>query len=384
MWGDIKNNALMTWQNIQGDLQTIGGNLVALWTQYWIDFNAAVQTCGQPIINSISGLFNSIWNTAIDPFIQLVTGVWADFTQILLDLWNEHGKPLLNNIGEFVNTTMGLFQSIYDNVLEPIITPFLETLSWLWEEHLSKMVYALGDFIMSLVNGVLEIYNKFIAPLVEYLLEKLAPTWSYLSNLVIGVAGTIIGTISDLITGLIKILKGLIDFNVGIFTGNWKKAWEGVKSIFKGIFDSLVGIAKAPINLIIDAINALISGLNKVHFDLPDWGILGDWAGKSFGINIPKIPKLAQGAEIPPNREFLAVLGDQKRGTNIEAPLSTIQEAVYNVISGQNDGMKNIMFSSVEVQREILEAILGIQIGDDVIGQAANRYNRKQTVIHGG
>ena len=384
MWGDIKNNALMTWQNIQGDLQTIGGNLVTLWTSYWSDFNDAVKTWGQPIINSISKLFNSIWSTAIDPAVKLITKAWADFTGILLDLWNEHGKPLLDNIGEFVNTTIGLFQSIYDNVLEPIITPFLETLSWLWEEHLSKMVYALGDFIMSLVNGVLEIYNKFIAPLVEYLLKKLAPAWSFLSRLVIGVVGTIIGTISDLITGLMKILTGIIDFIVGTFTGNWKKAWEGVKSIFKGIFDSLVGIAKAPINLIIDAINALISGLNKVHFDLPDWGILGDWAGKSFGINIPQIPKLAQGAVIPPNREFLAVLGDQKRGTNIEAPLSTIQEAVYNVISGQNDGMKNLMFSSVEVQREILEAILGIQIGDDVIGQAANRYNRKQTVIHGG
>ena len=69
----------MTWQNIQGDLQTIGGNLVALWTSYWSDFNDAVKTWGQPIINSISKLFNSIWRgTAIDPFIRkVVTGVWA-------------------------------------------------------------------------------------------------------------------------------------------------------------------------------------------------------------------------------------------------------------------------------------------------------------------
>ena len=170
MWGDIQRNANMTWQNIQGNVQTAGRNLVTLWTQYWSDFNTAVQTWGQPIINSISKLFNSIWSTAIDPAIQLITQYWADFTGILLDLWNEHGERLLNNIGEFVYTTIGLFQSIYDNILEPIITPFLETLSWLWEKHLSKMVYALGDFIMSLVNGALEIYNKFIEPLVEYLL----------------------------------------------------------------------------------------------------------------------------------------------------------------------------------------------------------------------
>ena len=325
MWGDIKNNALMTWKNIQGDLQTIGGNLVALWTSYWSDFNDAVKTWGQPIINSISKLFNSIWSTAIDPYIKIITKGWADFTEILLDLWNEHGAKLFDNVGEYVNTLIGMFQSIYDNILEPIITPFLEQVSWLWDKHLKDMVYALGDFIMSLVNGVLEIYNKFIAPLVEYLLEKLAPAWSYLSSLIIGVAGTIIGTISDLITGLIEILTGLVDFIVGIFTGNWEKAWEGVASIFKGIWDGIWGVAKGIINLIIDALNSFIAGINKISFDVPEWvPVIG---GKQWGFNIPKIPKLAQGAVIPPNREFLAVLGDQKYGTNIETPLSTMVEA---------------------------------------------------------
>lgn len=367
MWQDVQMNISTTWGNIQGDVSTIISNLTQLWTLFWTDMNVAVQTWGQPIIESISGLFNSIWSTAIDPFIQLVTGAWADFTGILLDLWNEHGATLFNNIGEFVNTTIGLFQSIYDNVLEPIITPFLETLSWLWEEHLSKMVYALGDFIMSVVNGALEIYNKFIAPLVEYLLEKLAPAWSYLSSLVIGVAGTIIGTISDLITGLIEILTGLVDFIVGIFTGNWEKAWEGVASVFKGIWDGIWGVAKGIINLIIDALNAFVAGINKIKFDVPEWiPVIG---GKSWGFNIPKIPKLAQGAVIPPNREFLAVLGDQKHGTNIEAPADLIKQKVMEAMieMGGNFGGGNT---------EVVLEIDGREFGRAVVEQG-NRENRR-------
>lgn len=345
MWGDIQRNASMTWQNIRGDLQTIGGNLVKLWTSYWSDFNDAVKTWGQPIINSISKLFNSIWSTAIDPAVKFITTAWADFTEILVELWNEHGTSLLDNIGKFAYTTTGLFQSIYDNVLEPIITPFLEQLSWLWEKHLSKMVGALGDFITSLTNGALEIYNEFIAPLVNNLLEKLAPAWSFLSELVIGVAGTILGTISDLVTGLIEALTGLIDFIVGVFTDDWKKVWEGVASVFKGIWEGIWGVAKGIINLIIDALNSFIAGINKIKFDVPEWvPILG---GKQWGFNIPKIPKLAQGGVIPPNREFLAVLGDQKHGTNIEAPLTTIEQAVRNVLSegyyGDNSGDKTII-----------------------------------------
>ena len=367
MWGDIKNNALMTWKNIQGDLQKIGKNLVALWISYWSDFNDAVKTWGQPIINSISKLFNSIWATAIDPAVQLITKLWADFTGILVDLWDEHGSILLNNIGEFVKKTIDLFQSIYDNVLEPIITPFLETLSWLWEEHLSKMVYALGDFIMSLINGALEIYNKFIAPLVEYLLEKLAPAWSYLSQLVIGVAGTITGTISDLVTGLIEILTGLIDFIVGIFTGNWQKAWEGVASVFKGIWDGIWGVAKGIINLIIDALNAFVSGINKIKFDVPGWvpGI----GGKQWGFNIPKIPKLAQGAVIPPNREFMAILGDNKRENEIVSPVSTMKQAFTEAMLelGGNFGGGNT---------EVVLEIDGREFGRAVVEQG-NRENRR-------
>lgn len=367
MWGDIKNNSLMTWHNIQGDLQTIGGNLVALWTSFWSDFNNAVKTWGQPIINSISNLFNSIWKTAIDPFIQLVTGVWADFTQILLDLWNEHGKSLLNNIGEFVNTTIGLFQSIYDNVLEPIITPFLETLSWLWEEHLSKMVYALGDFIMTLVNGALEIYNKFIEPLVEWLLEKLAPAWSFLSELVIGVAGTIIGTISDLVTGLLEVLTGLIDFIVGVFTDDWEKAWEGVASVFKGIWDGIWGVAKGIINLIINALNSFIAGINKIKFDVPEW--VPGLGGKTWGFDIPKIHPLAQGTVVPPNRKFLAMLGDNTKEHEIVSPLSTMKQAFTEAMieMGGNFGGGNT---------EVVLEIDGREFGRAVVEQG-NRENRR-------
>ena len=105
--------------------------------------------------------------------------------------------------------------------------------------------------------------------------------------------GSITSTIKGVVDGFKKIFNGIITFITGVFTGNWKKAWEGVKNIFKGIVDTLWSIIKFPLNLIIDGINALIGGLNKIKFDVPDWiPLIG---GKKFGFNIPKIPKLAVG-----------------------------------------------------------------------------------------
>ena len=290
--GDLVENISMTWDNIKGNVGTTLSNMTELWTTFWTDIDAGIEKWGQPIIDGVSDVFNSIWKDAIDPAVQLASKIWADFSGILVDLWNEHGKPLIDNIGEFVTNIIALFKKIWDKVLEPIITPFLETLSWLWDKHIKGLVEKVGDFIGKLVNGALEIYNKFISPILMWIIDKLSPTWSYLCNLVIGVFGTIVSFISDTIGAILDYLGGFIDFITGIFTGNWKKAWEGVKTMFKSAIDGIVAIFKFPINLIIDAINSFIAGLNKIQ--VPDWvPVVG---GK--GLNIPKIPKLATGGII--------------------------------------------------------------------------------------
>lgn len=299
---NLWQNLQMTWSNIEGNVSTMLTNMSTLWTTFWTDIQVGIETWGQPIIDGVTGVFNSIWADAIDPAIQLITKVWADFSGTLVNLWNTHGKPLINNIGEFATKTIALFQSIWDNVLEPIITPFLETLSWLWDNHLSKMVEKVGDFVGKLVNGALEIYNKFIQPIVTWILEKLSPVFSYLGSLISGVLGSVLGVVSDVFGAIFGILGGVIDFITGIFTGNWKKAWNGVKDVFKNIVDGLVGIFKFPINLIIDGINAFISGLNKIK--IPDW--VPAVGGK--GINIPKIPKLARGGII--DSPTIAMVGE--------------------------------------------------------------------------
>lgn len=292
LWENINT----TWANISGNIGTYIGNMTTLWSTFWADIQAGIEKWGQPIIDGVTKLFNSIWMDAIDPALQFITKLWADFSGILVELWNEHGKPLVDNIGEFVTNIIALFQKIWDDVLEPIITPFLETLSWLWDKHIKGLVKNVGDFIGSLVNGVLEIWNKFIQPIVMYLMDKLAPAWSFLSSLVISVFGTIIGVVSDVVGGIIKTLRGVVDFIVGVFTGNWEKAWNGVKNIFTGLWDSVAGIFKGVINVVIDVINAIISGINKLHWSVPDWvPLIG---GKEFGFSIPKIPKLARGGII--------------------------------------------------------------------------------------
>ena len=135
-------------------------------------------------------------------------------------------------------------------------------------------------------------------------------------------------------------------------------------------------IVESAINLIIKGINWMISKLNTIHFEIPDWvPLIG---GKSFGINIPlvsevSLPRLATGAVIPPNREFMAVLGDQKSGTNIETPLETMVQAFRQALSdgGYSGNNEAVLVLDKEVLGKVvykLNKAEGNRIGVNLAG----------------
>lgn len=142
-----------------------------------------------------------------------------------------------------------------------------------------------------------------------------------------------------------QVFNGIITFVKGVFSGNWRQAWEGVKQIFAGVFNGLKSIAIAPINGIISIINGAIGLINDAISSAEDAFTFGPWdVPTPFGDvtigyeasfpRVPTIPYLASGAVIPPNKEFMAVLGDQKHGNNIEAPESLIRRIVREEAAG--------------------------------------------------
>lgn len=109
----------------------------------------------------------------------------------------------------------------------------------------------------------------------------------------IGLFGSLLQSVSDIFAGLTRIFGGIVDFITGVFTGDWEKAWSGVRDIFGGIFETLVALAKAPLNGVISLINGAIAGINNLGIKIPDW--VPRLGGKDFKINIPTIQMLYSG-----------------------------------------------------------------------------------------
>ena len=151
--------------------------------------------------------------------------------------------------------------------------------------------------------------------------------------------------------------------------------------------NGIIGFINGMISGLVSGINTIINAVNKIQFAVPDWvpGIGGQTLGFNLKtVSAPQIPYLAKGAVLPANRPFLAMVGDQSHGTNVEAPLATIQEAVALVMNDQLDAMMAGFDATVEQLRQLRQTVGAIEVGDTVIGRAAERYNRKMAVVRGG
>ena len=280
----------------------------------------------------VGSVFSGDWGAALDSIADFVNHA----RELLADLLDFVGYIF----GEIIDTIIekcGLAGTPVGNMLtgiKGIVQGALGLISGILTGDLEKMkqsVIQMLTGVKTFVFGIFDWFKLGLTSLLDWLDEKTNGRF----HEIIELAKTYV---SNVIDGVKQIFGGFIDFLTGVFTLDWEKAWEGIKEIFRGIWNTIVGVLEAAVNLIIKGINWLISKLNSLQIKIPDW--LG---GGSFGFNIRpiaelQIPRLAKGAIIPPNREFMAVLGDQKQGTNIEAPADLIRQIVREEINNFGGG----------------------------------------------
>lgn len=207
----------------------------------------------------------------INLFGEEATGVIDGAITILQTVWN-----ILSGFIEFVNAYVRpiveqIFSFIVGTVLPQIAQAFAE-----WAPTIASILQGLAEVVSSIATAIMAVI-QFLMPTIQS---------------IIGVA---LETIKGVVSGALTAIKGLVDVFAGIFTGDWTRVWEGVKSIFSGVWNSLKSIASGVLNGIIGLVNGVISGLNKLK--IPDWvpGI----GGKN--INIPLIPQFATGTDSTPD-----------------------------------------------------------------------------------
>ena len=295
--------------------------------------------------------------------ISLLTGSWipliiAGILSVVLAITvaTGHGKELIDGL----KTAVSGFKDFFIRVFEGDIPAAIQ--------RLRDAFGGLTEVTSAVLDGFRDMFNNLLS-LIEYVGNKIGIDLSGIiqvgKNYISNFFGILKEAVSESMSASARILQGLIEFISGTFTQEWETAWAGIKDVLAGILNGIITLFEAVTNLCRNKINSILDMLQELtSFTLPDW--LG---GHEFGgIDIPrldkiKIPRLATGAVIPPNREFLAVLGDQKQGNNIEAPAAAIEAAVARGMAQYGGGNQTAI----------------LKIGEQELGRIIFKLNKDQT-----
>lgn len=254
---DILHMLLDPFANNQDDIATA--------VQGIIDVLAVFSGTVSDIVGQVGSGFNALYSNYISPFVINFTDGVSDLLGAFLEFWNNNMQPVL---AEWAT----MFDDTYQSHLKPMIDAFMELLGVLieyiqlfWDNYLKAPLQWIIENVLPMLQPILEDLGKQV---------KLA-----------------VDIIADVITTMIKVIKGVFAILGDLIRGDWKKLWEDAKQIFKDIVNGILSIAETMANGLVDAINRMVQSINSIKFDVPDW--IPGIGGKSFGgFNIPEVPRV--------------------------------------------------------------------------------------------
>lgn len=455
--GETTKAVATIFESLRSDAaQQIIGNLISILAEVGMGITENAAKLGrdiltmitQPIIDNADLIKQALENTftAIEPFTSGLLTIVETIRDAVARLYDNHLKPLFDSITNGISDIFTILLEGYNTYIVPVLEGLSERFQELMEGPFGEMVAKVEEFLGKLIDSIKLLWESVLLPLFEWIASNIMPILATVVQFIGDTVFSVIESIINIIGDIAETLSGIIDFIVGVFTGDWKLAWKGVKEVFSGVwnlikdfisgiwdaiktifkgalkivatlvktawngiktltktvwnalknwisntwnsiktaassiwgkikdkitgfadaisdrvhdifsgmrdkiaavFEGIVDFIKQPLNKAIEFANNAISMINGALGGLENalsfgpWDIPTPFGTKTIGfsVSMPRVselPYLAQGAVIPPNAPFAAVLGDQRSGNNLEAPESLIRKIVREESGGNN------------------------------------------------
>ena len=477
----------------------ITADLIGIFAEIGMVRTETAAKLGRDILNMIAQPFidnKDILKSAIEGslgVIETVTSGVLTVVQNLSDaisrLYDEHVKPFFDSIADGLSIIFGTLITGYNTYILPVLQGLSEQFKELLEGPLGDAILKIETFLGKLIDSLKLLWESVLVPLINWIIANLLPVVAKIIDVVGTTAIKVLESLIKIIGDVADTLSGIIDFLVGVFTGDWGLAWQGIKEIadgawsfikdvvssawaiiktvtkgalniiktvistawnaiktatstvwnaikktlsglwstlkttaktvfdaiktkvtgvwdkikdktsrtwesvttfvstkveaiktaitdkfnaardaVKSAFEGIVEFIKRPINQAISIVNNAVGMINNAiggiesAFSFGPWKVPTPFGSRTIGFSasfprVPTIPYLAKGAVIPPRSEFLAVLGDQKQGNNIEAPEALIRKIVREESGGQQSS-GNYRFTAQINRRTVFDEII--------------------------
>lgn len=339
------------------------------------------------LLPAVAGVLGSITTPML-----IIAGIIAVVAVALADLLI-HNEEFRSKFVEAWENIEQVVSDIWNSMLKPILDELIATCKCIYEDTIKPLVEDLFTLL-------LDLWNDLLAPLISWIVTAIGPPIANVCKDIFAVVEWVFNSIGTFIRAVIQIIQGIIDFVVGVFTGDWERAWSGIVDIFAGLWNAIAGVAVAVINVVITVINLAISAIwnavvGVINLVLEVVNRIGEALGFTMSLGItaeaPQIPyipapevAMANGGVVtsPTN----ALIGEGRYDEAV-VPLGNspqMRQFADSVADRVNSGEQ---IKLLREQNELLKQILdksGTYLDGKEISDVVTKYQNRRAKALGG
>lgn len=282
------------------------------------------------VIDFIVGVYTGDWEKAWNGVKGIAEGAWNLIKDIILGVW----ETIKSETQGALDIVKGVIELVFNAI--------------------KSIVFTAWDYVKTCTTNALSALKTTVSTGFNAIKSKISKAWSSVKTKTV----QIWDSISTVLFGKLEKIKSAIVDKFTSAKDTVVSVFEGIKGTIKNTLNSVIGI----VNSAIGTVNSAIGGIESA-FSFGPWKIPTPFGSKTIGFKasfprVPTVPYLAKGAVIPPRSEFLAVLGDQKQGNNIETPEALLRKIVREETAGRQSGGGNYRFTAQINRRTLFDEMM--------------------------
>ena len=350
------------------DAKKVTSDIIGIFSSAFMGITELGAKFGTDILNALtkpftenSGLIKeTLENTfsAVAPIFEELKSIVDEFFTKARETYDTYWAPMMEALSTGITEIVTVMLDSYNEYIAPVIEKMSDRFTEFREKYLSPLIDKFMEFGAKVAEVITAVWQNFLQPFITWFIENVAPIIARDLDSAINMFFNLLESVSEVCGHVMTALGGVLDFITGVFTGDWEKAWEGVKNIFKGIFNGIVSLLEGAMNFIVDGINRVLEGINEVT------DAVGDVIGLDLSIPTMKrvsLPRLARGGFVRANTPQLAMIGDNRHYGEIVAPEDKMQEMVDRAVamaSRNSGGMsEQYLMIMIDLLQKIIELI---------------------------
>ena len=219
-----------------------------------------------PFIDNADYIKTTLEDTfsAVEPVFSATKDLICEYFQKVRVYYDEHVVPMLATFKQGFTEIGTLLLDVYNTYFLPVLQNLSTRFVEFKDQYLSPLIDKFMEFGGKVADAVTKLWTGVIQPFIEWFITNVAPVIAACLQDAIDTFFGFWESVSGIIEGLLTALGGVIDFIVGVFTGNWSLAWEGIKEIFSGIWDALKELVSGAVTFIQNVVNLAWTAISGV------------------------------------------------------------------------------------------------------------------------